>query len=59
MICGAGLAACGCALQGVFANPLIGPQIIGVYSGAAFGGALGILISENSFSLFPLLFSLA
>ena len=49
MICGAGLAACGCALQGVFANPLIGPQIIGVYSGAAFGGALGILISENSF----------
>ena len=56
MICGAGLAACGCALQGVFANPLIGPQIIGVYSGAAFGGALGILISENSFLTLSLAF---
>jgi len=49
IICGAGLAASGCALQGIFSNPLIGPQIIGVYSGAAFGGALGILLYENSY----------
>ncbi len=57
IICGAGLAVSGCALQGIFSNPLIGPQIIGVYSGAAFGGALGILISEESFFILFLAFS--
>ena len=57
IVCGAGLAVSGCALQGIFSNPLIGPQIIGVYSGAAFGGALGILISEESFLVFFLAFS--
>ena len=36
---------------------MIGPQIIGVYSGAAFGGALGILISEESFLVLFLAFS--
>lgn len=45
---GGGLAIAGAALQGTFRNPLVGPQIIGVSSGAAFGGALAILISENS-----------
>lgn len=40
---GAGLALSGAALQGVFRNPLVGPQIIGVSSGAAFGGVLAIL----------------
>ena len=57
IICGAGLAVSGCALQGIFSNPLIGPQIIGVYSGAAFGGALGILISEESYLVLLLAFS--
>ena len=57
IVCGAGLAVSGCALQGLFSNPLIGPQIIGVYSGAAFGGALGILISEESFLVLFLAFS--
>ena len=57
IVCGAGLAVSGCALQGIFSNPLIGPQIIGVYSGAAFGGALGILISEESFLVVFLAFS--
>jgi iron complex transport system permease protein len=56
VICGAGLAISGCALQGIFSNPLIGPQIIGVYSGAAFGGALGILISEKSYLILLLAF---
>ena len=36
---------------------MIGPQIIGVYSGAAFGGALGILISEESYLVLLLAFS--
>jgi iron complex transport system permease protein len=43
LISGAGLAVCGAVLQGVFRNPLVGPQIIGVSSGAGFGGALAIL----------------
>ncbi len=46
-IAGAGLAVAGAALQGIFRNPLVGPQIIGVSSGAAFGGAFAILISES------------
>lgn len=46
-LAGAGLAVAGAALQGVFRNPLVGPQIIGVSSGAAFGGALAILLSES------------
>ncbi len=45
---GAGLAIAGAALQGVFRNPLVGPQIIGVSSGAAFGGALAILLFESA-----------
>lgn len=45
MLSGAALALCGAALQGVFRNPLVGPQIIGVSSGAAFGGVLAILLS--------------
>lgn len=45
---GAGLAVAGAALQGVFRNPLVGPQIIGVSSGAGFGGALAILMSAGA-----------
>lgn len=40
---GAGLAMGGAALQGVFRNPLVSPQILGVSSGAAFGGSLALL----------------
>jgi iron complex transport system permease protein len=48
---GAGLALSGAALQGVFRNPLVGPQIMGVSSGAAFGGTLAILLSLPRFGL--------
>lgn len=41
---GAALGICGASLQGIFSNPLVGPQIIGVSNGAAFGGALGLLL---------------
>lgn len=47
LFAGAGLALCGAALQGVFRNPLVGPHIIGVSTGAAFGGTLAILASES------------
>jgi len=44
LLIGAGLAMSGAALQGLFRNPLIDPSIIGVTSGAAFGGTLAILL---------------
>lgn len=43
-ICGAGLAMSGAAMQGVFRNPLAAPELLGVSSGAAFGGAVAILV---------------
>ncbi|MDR2227448.1 MAG: iron ABC transporter permease [Providencia sp.] len=46
-VAGAGLAVSGAALQGIFRNPLVGPQIIGVSSGAALGGALAILLFSS------------
>lgn len=40
---GAGLAVTGAALQSVFRNPLADAQILGVSSGAALGGVIGIV----------------
>jgi len=37
---GAGLGAAGAVLQGLFRNPLAGPQIIGISSGGALGAAI-------------------
>lgn len=42
---GAGLAVAGASYQGIFKNPLVSPDVLGVSSGAAFGAALGILLS--------------
>jgi iron complex transport system permease protein len=50
-LAGAGLALSGAALQGVFRNPLVGPQVVGVSSGAAFGGTLAILLSFPRYGL--------
>lgn len=44
-IAGAGLSLCGAVLQGLFRNPLVGPQTIGVSSGAALGGVTAILLA--------------
>lgn len=41
---GAALGMCGAALQGVFANPLADPGIIGVSAGAALGAVLSIVV---------------
>jgi len=56
MIAGAALGMTGAALQGIFRNPLVGPQIIGVTSGAAFGGALAIFLFGTAFALIGLAF---
>ena len=47
VLVGAALAASGAAYQGVFRNPLVSPELMGVLAGSAFGAAVGILISEN------------
>lgn len=44
---GAGLAAAGAALQSLFRNPLAEPQLLGVSSGAAFGGVLGMMLAGD------------
>ena len=44
---GGGLALAGASLQGVFRNPLVDPHIIGVTAGAAFGGALSLLMGAS------------
>lgn len=50
-LCGAGLAASGAALQSVFRNPLVAPQILGISPGAAFGGALAISLGLSGAAL--------
>lgn len=57
-LCGAGLALSGAALQGVFRNPLVAPQILGVSPGAAFGGALAILAGATGFALIGAAFAM-
>ncbi|CAO3438823.1 FecCD family ABC transporter permease [Azospirillum endophyticum] len=54
--CGAGLALCGAALQGVFRNPLVSPHILGVSSGASLGGAVAILLGLSGAALVGLSF---
>lgn len=55
---GAALAVGGAALQGVFRNPLVSPQVLGISQGAAFGGALAILFGYSSFVLLGMAFIL-
>lgn len=44
VLVGGGLAIGGAALQAIFRNPLVSPEIIGVSAGASFGGALALLL---------------
>lgn len=39
-LCGAGLSVAGCAMQGLFRNPLADPAVVGVSGGAALGAVL-------------------
>jgi iron complex transport system permease protein len=48
VLVGASLAVAGTSFQGLFRNPLVSPDILGVSSGASFGAALGILFSGNA-----------
>ncbi len=48
LLVGAALAAAGTAYQGMFRNPLVSPDILGVSAGAALGAVLGIFFSQNA-----------
>ncbi|WP_300035569.1 iron ABC transporter permease [Methanospirillum sp.] len=48
---GAALSMAGAAYQGLFKNPLVSPDILGVSSGAGFGAAVAILISSSSWMI--------
>jgi iron complex transport system permease protein len=45
LLVGAALAAAGTAYQGMFRNPLVSPDILGVSSGAALGAVLAIFLA--------------
>jgi len=57
MLCGASLAACGLMLQTVFNNPLAGPSILGINSGASLGVALVMLTGGAAISSLSLTLS--
>jgi len=57
LLIGAALAAAGTAYQGMFRNPLVSPDILGVSTGAALGAVLGIFFSQGM--LFIQLFAFA
>ncbi len=46
-IVGAGLSAAGALFHGMFRNPLVSPDILGVSSGCCLGAALGIIVSSQ------------
>ena len=48
MLCGAALAACGLMMQTAFHNPLAGPSVFGINSGASLGVALVMLLFGGS-----------
>lgn len=49
-LCGASLSTCGLLLQTLFRNPLAGPSILGIDSGANLGVALVMLTGASFFS---------
>ena len=49
ILVGACLAMAGAAFQGIFKNPLVSSDLLGVSNGAGFGAAVGIIISGADF----------
>jgi len=56
MLVGSGLAVAGASFQGLFRNPLVSPDILGVSAGAGFGACLGMLISGGTIAIQSLAF---
>src|SRR5215475_8613399 len=57
MVVGGALAVSGAVYQGLFRNPLVSPDILGVSSGAALGAVLGIYFSLGVFGTQALAFA--
>ena len=55
VLVGAGLSVSGAVYQGLFRNPLVSPDILGVAAGCTFGAALGLLLPGSSFFVVRLL----
>ncbi len=51
LLAGAALAASGAAYQGLFKNPMVSPDILGVSSGASIGACIAILFSLGSLEI--------
>ncbi|MDR0874339.1 MAG: iron ABC transporter permease, partial [Prevotellaceae bacterium] len=51
LLTGGALAVSGAAYQGLFRNPMVSPDILGVSSGAGFGATLAILFSAGVFAV--------
>ncbi|MDE2242749.1 MAG: iron ABC transporter permease [Bradyrhizobium sp.] len=56
-LCGMGLALSGATMQGVFRNPLVGPEIAGVSAGATLGGVIALMLGWASFGVVGLAFT--
>lgn len=59
MLIGAALAEAGAVYQGIFHNPLVSPDLLGVSSGACVGAAAGILLGVGGFGVQALAFFVA
>ncbi len=57
LIVGASLAAAGVVYQGLFRNPLVSPDVLGVSAGAGLGAVLGIFLSLPVFAIQMLAFA--
>ena len=57
VLVGAALSLAGAAYQGVFKNPLVSPDLLGVSSGACVGAAIAILLGMNSLGVQALAFA--
>ncbi len=57
LLVGSALAAAGAAYQGLFRNPLVSPDILGVSSGAALGAVLGIYLSLDVLAIQAMAFA--
>lgn len=57
LIVGAALAAAGVVFQGLFRNPLVSPDVLGVSAGAGLGAVLGIFLSLPLIAIQLLAFS--
>jgi len=56
-LAGAGLGLSGAALQGMMRNPMVGPDLMGISSGAACGGMLAILFDWPDWGLLAAAFA--